>query len=255
MARRLGGAIGVMAIVLVGFGWTVGAPGALAACHAFAVSVNPAQSAEGTTVTVTVSRDGAVNPSQIDVATVDGTAKGGEDYTPLKKTVSFTTDLSQTFPVPLTDDSAVEGSETFKVHLSNPGGCQINTNYSVGPDANVTILDNDTAAPTTASTAAPTTAAPTTARPATTVRTATTAQAAATTVASTTTPAPTSSTASTEPTSSSTTGGTELATQPAAKKGGGSAGAVIAALAALLVVGGAGAGLFFRSRRVRGPAA
>ena len=245
MGRRLGAAVSTLVVGLVGFGWTFAAPAANAACHAFTVKADPAQPTEGGTMTVTVSRDGAVNPSQVDVETVDGTAKAGEDYTALKKTVSFTTDLSQTFPVPTTDDKTVEGNETFKVHLSNPAGCQINTNYSVGPDATVTIIDNDSAAPTTASTAAPTTAPVTTVRTATT---ATTAKTTVTTIAATTTEPPTSST---EPPVSSTTAATELAAHPAPKKGGGSGGAIAAAIVAILVVGGAGGGWFWRSRSRR----
>ena len=235
MARRL--AAGVVAILaLVGLSWTVALPPAFASCHAFTVKVDPAQPTEGDTVAVTVSRDGAFNPSQIDVTTVDGTARAGQDYTGLNRTVSFTTDLSQTFFVPITDDNSVEGNETFRVHLSNPGGCQINTRYSVGPDAIVTIVDNDTVAATTA----PATTAPT--------RTTTTATATAPTVASTTAPPTTSTTASVEPPHPSVTTATERAAAPAANKDDDSARRRTTTLIVVLVLCGVAAAVFFYAR-------
>jgi Calx-beta domain len=116
---------------------------ASAACHAFAVSASPASVMEGGTVTVTVSRDGAVAPSQVDVSTEDGTADGGEDFEGFEQTASFTEELQQTFTIETTDDDADERAESFQVHLSNPGGCDPNPNFVIGPDAQVTIRDND----------------------------------------------------------------------------------------------------------------
>lgn len=133
---------------------------ASAACHAFEVSADPATVAEGGVVQVTVTRDGAVGTSQIDVETVDGSARGGADYTAVsRRTIAFTNETSQTFPVQTSDDGGQEGAETFKLHLSNPGGCTVNPNFDVGPDATVTISANDDpGAPQTTATAAPTTA-------------------------------------------------------------------------------------------------
>ena len=234
MARRFA-AVVVAIIGIVGLSWTVAAPPALAACHAFTVKVDPTQPTEGGTISVTVSRDGAVNPSQIDVATVDGTAKAGQDYTALKRTVSFTTELSQTFFVPITDDTTVESNETFRVHLSNPGGCQINTRYSIGPDASVTILDDDTAATTT-----PTSSTTTTLRPRTTTST-------ASTTTSTTAPPPTSTTASTEPPSPTTTAAGLAA--PASKKDDGSGGRRLTTLVVVLALSAVAGALVFWARR------
>lgn len=118
---------------------------AVAACHSFTVEVSPATVREGGEVTVTVRRDAAVDPSQIDVSTVDGTARAGQDYTRLRRTVSFTTDTEQTLTIPTADDSSNERAKRFRVHLSNPGGCATNPSFVVGPDAQVMIRDNDPA--------------------------------------------------------------------------------------------------------------
>jgi hypothetical protein len=120
---------------------------AVAACHSFTVEVSPATVREGGEVNVTVRRDAAVDPSQIDVSTVDGTARARRDYTPLRRTVSFTTETEQTFTISTRDDTSDERGERFRVHLSNPGGCAANPSFVVGPDAQVMIRDNDTAPP------------------------------------------------------------------------------------------------------------
>ena len=126
--------------------------------------------AEGASVQVTVSRDGAVGTSEIDVETLDGSARGGADYASVaRRTIAFTNETSQTFPVTVRDDADAEPAETFRLHLSNPGGCAVNPNFSVGPDATVTISASDESGrtPTTAA-SAPTTRP----RPATTASTA-----------------------------------------------------------------------------------
>lgn len=120
---------------------------ASAACHAFSVTVNPDTVTEGGEVTVTVSRDGDVAPSNVDVSTIDETARAGQDYTAMSRTVNFASGTSQSFPLATTDNGASEPNETFRVHLSNPGGCSVNTNFQLGPDVQVTIRDNDAASP------------------------------------------------------------------------------------------------------------
>lgn len=118
---------------------------ALAACHSFTVEVDPGGVIEGRRVTVTVRRDAAVAPSQIDVSTVDGTAVAGDDYRGLNRTVSFTSETEQTLTVRTIDDDLEEPRERLRVHLSNPDGCAPNPNFAVGPDPRVTIRDNDAA--------------------------------------------------------------------------------------------------------------
>lgn len=184
---------------------SVEAPGAQAACHAFTVSAEPATVEEGGTVEVTVSRDGAVGTSQIDVETVDGSARGGADYAAVpRRTISFTNERSQTFPVPIHDDTEAEPAETFRLHLSNPDGCTVNPNFSVGPDATVTIAASDR------SSATSTTAAP---APTTRPRPTTSASAAPPDTASdTSAPSPTSAPAVTDTTAEDATETTGLPT-------------------------------------------
>lgn len=119
------------------------APSAQAACHAFTVAVSPAVVDEGGTVRITVSRDAAVNPSSIDVSTIDESAKASSDYTPINETVSFTTETTKTLTLRTIDDAASEPAETLRVHLSNPSGCTVNPNFSMSPDAQVTIKASD----------------------------------------------------------------------------------------------------------------
>lgn len=212
---------------------------ASAACHAFTVSVDPAAVAEGGTVTVTVARDAGVNPSSIVVSSVDETAQGGSDYPAVQRTISFTNETQQTFTVPVTNDAVPEDAEAFRLHLSNPGGCPINTNFVIGADARVTIPANDAPPPTTAP---PSTAPPTTpvAAPTTTHVTTTTADTTAS--SSTTTTTLVGSTTTTEAaTTTSTSDDDEVALAASEDDdGGGSSGAAIAAIAAVLALGGAG---------------
>jgi hypothetical protein len=120
---------------------------AVAACHAFTVEVEPATIREGGIVTITVRRDAAVAPSQVDVSTVDEDAIAGEDYEGLEETVSFTRETERTLTLSTTDDDADEGVETLLVRLSNPGGCSVNPSFVLGPDARVRIRGADAAAP------------------------------------------------------------------------------------------------------------
>lgn len=183
--------IAAMAVAAVAIVHPVG--DAVAACHAFTVTADPATVAEGGGVTVTVARDAAIGQSQVDVETVDAGATGSSDYEPVaRRTIEFTSETEQSFPLATIDDGEAEGPETFRLHLSNPAGCTVNPNFVVGPDAEVTITDNDSAA-TPAAPPAPTTTGGGTSRtsatasPATTTSTTTDPAAGSSTTASTTT--------------------------------------------------------------------
>lgn len=246
--------IGVVAAggLVVAALFVITSPPAFAACHAFTVKAAPARAAEGTSVTVTVSRDGAVNPSNVDVSSVDETATAGEDFTAVHRTISFTTDTEQSFAVPITDDAVSEGDETFRLHLSNPGGCTINQNFVLGPDATVTIAANDTSA----TTAPPTSSAPSpTSRAPSTVATAPSATAAAAPAAagtsSTSEASASASTSAGNPTSS-TAVDRELAASDQSD-GGSSGGVAVAATVAAVVVVAAGLAAWFVRRRRAGP--
>lgn len=204
--------------------------GASAGCHAFTVEASPSTVSEGGTVSVTVRRDNNFNPSNVDVSTVDESAKVNQDYTEFKKTVSFTNEKEQTFnaAISIRDDSSFEPPETFKLRLSNGGGCQINPSFSYG-SATVTIQDNDP------SPAPP----PQVQSPKPTPATSPTQQ-------QTTSPSPTAS-PSPSPESPSPEASPTESPSPLAKTkddGGGAPVALIVAIAAFVLGGGAGVGLW-----------
>lgn len=80
---------------------------------------------EAGVVTIRVERsqgeDGAVS---VQYATSNGTATAGQDYTPASGTLSWAAGdgSDRTFTVPILNDSAAEGSETFQIALSNATG-------------------------------------------------------------------------------------------------------------------------------------
>jgi hypothetical protein len=75
----------------------------------------------GGSLTVTVTRTGGTEPATVNYTTSNGTATAGADYTTTSGTLSFTAgQTSATFNVPILDDNAVEGNETFSVTLSAP---------------------------------------------------------------------------------------------------------------------------------------
>jgi hypothetical protein len=61
----------------------------------------------------------------LDYATLDGTAKAGEDYADTAGTLVFAPgETARTVRIALADDGASETSETFDLKLSNPGGAR-----------------------------------------------------------------------------------------------------------------------------------
>ena len=225
MARRL-----LFAVMLLTAFAVVIAPPAAAACHAFTFqSINPASVGEGGTVTVTVSRDGGVGTSSVMVTSINGTAQAGQDFPAVQRTVTIPApETAASFTVSTTNDTSPEPAESFKLHLSNGAGCS-NTQYSYGPDATITIQDND-AAPVTQP--APATAAPTAAP--------TTARATTTTVTSTTTTTLVDETTTTGDTTT-TTGDLALESAADSDEGsGGGGGTALLGLLAVALVGGVG---------------
>lgn len=90
---------------------------------------------------LTVTRIGdATAAADVDYSTSDGTAVAGADYVATSGTLHFNAgETFKTLTITLTDDLIVEGSETFKVTLSNPHSCFLGS-----PNvATVTIADND----------------------------------------------------------------------------------------------------------------
>lgn len=93
-------------------------------------------------VDVHVTRRSVASGITVQYATSDGTATAGSDYTAKSGTLSFGANVtSLSFPVPITEDTIVEGSETVNLTLSNPtGGATLGGQRS----AVLTIVDNDT---------------------------------------------------------------------------------------------------------------
>jgi ribosomal protein L35AE/L33A len=98
----------------------------------------------GPTATITVTRTGgSAGGVTAQYATSDGTATAGSDYTASSGNLSFGAGAtSQTFTVPITNDTAAEGAETISLALSNPGG-----GATLGTPASATLTINDNDAP------------------------------------------------------------------------------------------------------------
>jgi uncharacterized delta-60 repeat protein len=95
----------------------------------------------GGSLLINVLRTGATNgTTTVDFATVNGTARAGQDYQARNGTLTFLPGQTvQTFTVPIVNDLQIEASETFTVILSNLVGT---ASLSV-PTATVSIVDND----------------------------------------------------------------------------------------------------------------
>lgn len=80
----------------------------------------------------------------VDYATSDGTAAAGSDYASASGTLLFSPgETSQTFEVPVLEDTLVEATETVNLSLSAPSGATLGT-QSI---ATLEIQDNDGALP------------------------------------------------------------------------------------------------------------
>ncbi|MDO9407113.1 Calx-beta domain-containing protein [Patulibacter sp.] len=97
------------------------------------------------TVAVTINRlGGTKGATRVDWSTADGSAVAGQDYTATSGTVTFgDNEVTKTVTVPILNDSAFEGDESFRVNLSNPA-----PNATATPvTQTVTITDDDPAPP------------------------------------------------------------------------------------------------------------
>lgn len=92
---------------------------------------------------VSVERTSGVNGAvTVSYQTQDGSATSGSDYAGTSGTLNFAAlDAGpKTISVPISEDTAVEGSEVFSIVLSNPtGGATLGTASSIA----ITITDND----------------------------------------------------------------------------------------------------------------
>lgn len=110
----------------------------------FTISDQIVQEDAGTadfTVTLT---DATTLTHTVDYATADNTALSGSDYTTTSGTLTFIpgNPTTQTISVPITNDTVVEGEETFHVNLTNAtgGNAVITDSLGIG-----TITDDDVA--------------------------------------------------------------------------------------------------------------
>ncbi len=124
-----------------------------------AATYTVAENAASNSATITVTRTGdTTGTATVDYKTVDtdtftvncaatqGAAFARCDFATSLDTLTFAPGETQkTFNIPIIDDAYVEGNETFQVVLSNPAGATL----SAPATATVTIVDNDTASPTT----------------------------------------------------------------------------------------------------------
>jgi hypothetical protein len=94
----------------------------------------------GGNVTLTVTRTGGTASGvTVAYATANGSATAGADYSSRSGTLTFNAGVtSQTFTVPILQDTLPEGAETFTVTLSNPGG-----GATLGATTVATVTIND----------------------------------------------------------------------------------------------------------------
>ena len=94
------------------------------------------------TINFTVTMSGiSAQTVTVDFATADSSAIAGSDYTNTTGTLTIPMDsTSGVITVPITDDAISEGSEVFKMLLSNATGATISDSLGLG-----TILDNEAA--------------------------------------------------------------------------------------------------------------
>ncbi|HEU4366898.1 MAG TPA: Calx-beta domain-containing protein [Methylomirabilota bacterium] len=97
---------------------------------------------EGGTATITVTRTGGTHGGvTVNYTTGNGTAAAGADYTAAAGTLTFAANQARrTFTVTTRQDTAVEGSETIALALSNPGGGAV---LGAASRATVTITDDE----------------------------------------------------------------------------------------------------------------
>ncbi len=95
----------------------------------------------GGSALVTVRRNGDLNSAVTAILeTLDGTARAGEDYQALTRTIQFAAGQAiQTVNIPIINNSVVEGTESFQVRLRNATGIDLGSPSTM----TITITDDD----------------------------------------------------------------------------------------------------------------
>ena len=85
------------------------------------------------------------SPGPFELATADGSATAGADYTALNTLVSFAAgDVSKTVTIDITNDDVFEGAEDFSIALSGASGATISATKG---SVTTTINDDGTGGP------------------------------------------------------------------------------------------------------------
>jgi len=134
---------GTSDVVGAGLVNALGAVGASPATFTFSQSSYSVSEA-GPSATITINRAGTTSSAvSVHVATTDGTATAGSDYTAVSQNVSFAAGVtSQTVSVPITDDLLTERNEMLTLSLSNPSAGAERGSPST---TILTIVDNERA--------------------------------------------------------------------------------------------------------------
>jgi hypothetical protein len=95
---------------------------------------------------ITVQRTGGTSgTATVQYSTSNGSAVAGSDYSAVSGTLTFGNGVSsQTFTVPITQDTLVEGNETVNLSIFSPGG---GASVTSPTSAVLTIVDDDTSLP------------------------------------------------------------------------------------------------------------
>jgi hypothetical protein len=111
----------------------------------FSSSTYSISEASGTAVISVVRSGGSNGQLTVDFAATNGSASAGSDYQPTTGTLVFGPGvITQTFSIPIINDTAVEGDETVNLNLSNVQG---GGGLTFPTTAVLTIVDNDTNVP------------------------------------------------------------------------------------------------------------
>ena len=116
-------------------------PGAAAALVQFGAAAYQVNE-NGTGATISVTRTGGTEEAAgVRVATADGTALSGSDYTAVSETLTWAGGdaAAKTFVVAIADDACVEGPETIRLELSEASGAALGSPSS----ATLVILDDE----------------------------------------------------------------------------------------------------------------
>jgi len=98
--------------------------------------------------TITITRSSPLGAASVQLATSDGTATGGVDYTPATLSVQFAPgETSKTVTIAILNDTLVEGDETVNLTLSSVVGLIGEAALGSRTTAILRITDDDTSVP------------------------------------------------------------------------------------------------------------